>query len=66
MSLIVLNMVRAVRVADRVLEVDLVMYCPGCPAGEAVLAQTHRSLSKFNGHTVRLNLLPKVWTPPWE
>ena len=66
MSLIALNMVRAVRVADQVLEVDLVMNCPGCPAGEVVLAQARRSLAALNDHTVKLNLLPQVWTPPWE
>jgi metal-sulfur cluster biosynthetic enzyme len=31
MSLIALNMVRAVRVSDALVEVDLVMNCPGCP-----------------------------------
>ena len=66
MSLIALGMVRAVRTADEMIEVDLVMNCPGCPAGEVVLAQAHRSLTRFNGHTVKLNLLPQVWTPPWE
>jgi metal-sulfur cluster biosynthetic enzyme len=66
MSLIALGMVRAVRTNNEVIEVDLVMNCPGCPVGEVVLVQTHRSLSRFNGHTVRLNLLPQVWTPPWE
>jgi metal-sulfur cluster biosynthetic enzyme len=66
MSLIALNMVRAVRVSDRELEVDLVINCPGCPAGEVVLAQARRSLATLNGRAVKLNLLPHVWTPPWE
>ena len=66
MSLIALGMVRAVRTTDEVIEVDLVMNCPGCPAGEVVLAHARRSLAALNGHAVKLNLLPQVWTPPWE
>lgn len=66
LSLIALEMVHAVRVrADRI-EVDLVMNCPGCPAGEVTLAQVPRRLSALNGGEVRLNLLPQVWMPPWE
>jgi metal-sulfur cluster biosynthetic enzyme len=65
-SLITLNMVRAVRVHERVIEVDLVMNCLGCPAGEVVLAQARRNLEALQVSDVRLNLLPLVWTPPWE
>jgi len=43
-----------------------VMNCPGCPAGEVTLAQARRRLEALNGGRVRLNLLPQVWTPPWE
>ena len=66
MSLIALNMVRAVSVTQAAVEVDLVMNCPGCPAGEVTLAQARRRLEALNGGRVRLNLLPQVWTPPWE
>jgi metal-sulfur cluster biosynthetic enzyme len=66
MSLIALDMVRAVRVSEGKIEVDLVMNCPGCPAGEVTLAQARQNLISLNGGTVRLNLLPQVWTPPWE
>jgi metal-sulfur cluster biosynthetic enzyme len=66
MSLIALNMVRAVRLVDGRIEVDLVMNCPGCPAGEVTLAQARKNLTALNGGDVRLNLLPQVWTPPWE
>lgn len=66
LSLIALNMVRAVRVSESIIEVDLVMNCPGCPAGEVALAQARRSLAALNGHAVKLNLLPQVWAPPWE
>ena len=66
LSLIELDMVRAVRVLDRVIEVDLVMNCPGCPAGEVALAQARQNLEALQGGDVRLNLLPLAWTPPWE
>jgi metal-sulfur cluster biosynthetic enzyme len=66
MSLIALNMVRAIRTCGTVIEVDLVMNCPGCPAGEVVLAQAHQNLEALTGGDVWLNLLPVVWTPPWE
>ena len=66
MSLIALGMVRAVRTADEVIEVDLVMNCPACPAGEVALAQAYHSLAALNGRAVKLNLLPQIWIPPWE
>ena len=66
LSLIALDMVRAVRVSADRIEVDLAMNCPGCPAGEATLAQVRQNLVALNGGDVRLNLLPQVWTPPWE
>ena len=66
LSLIALNMVSAVRVSADRIEVDLVMNCPGCPAGEVTLAQARQNLIALNGGDVRLNLLPLVWTPPWE
>ena len=66
MSIVALDMVRAVRVSEALIEVDLVMNCPGCPAGEVTLAQARQNLTALNGGDVRLNLLPQVWTPPWE
>ena len=66
MSLIALNMVHAVRVSADRIEVDLVMNCPGCPAGEITLAQARQNLMALNSGDVRLNLLPQIWTPPWE
>ena len=66
LSLIALNMVRAVRVLDRAIEVDLVINCPGCPAGEVVLAFAQRALQALDSRTVRLTILPQVWKPPWE
>ncbi len=65
MSIVALDMVRAVRVSEDLIEVDLVMNCPGCPAGEVTLALARQNLTVLNGGAVRLNLLPQVWTPPW-
>jgi metal-sulfur cluster biosynthetic enzyme len=47
MSLIALDMARAIRASDEVINIDLVMNCLGCPAGEVVLAQARRRLSVF-------------------
>jgi metal-sulfur cluster biosynthetic enzyme len=66
LSLIALDMVRAVRMSADRIEVDLVMNCPGCPAGEVALAQARQNLAALQDDTVQLNLLPEVWTPPWE
>ncbi len=66
MSLIALGMVRAERVSDGKIEVDLVMNCPGCPAGEVTLTQARQKLEALQIGTVRLHLLPDTWTPPWE
>jgi metal-sulfur cluster biosynthetic enzyme len=66
MSLIALNMVRAVRVSDDAVEVDLAMNCPGCPAGEVVLVSARQALQAFDLRAVRLTILPQVWVPPWE
>jgi metal-sulfur cluster biosynthetic enzyme len=66
MSLVTLEMVRAVRVSTGGIEVDLVMNCPGCPAGEAALTLARKTLRTLNGGAVRLILLPQVWIPPWE
>ena len=54
LSLIVLNMVRAVRVSADRIEIDLVMRgaCPGCPAGELTLAQVRQNLAALNGGDV--------------
>ena len=66
MSLIALNMVHSVRVSDGAVEVDLVMNCPGCPAGEMALALVRQKIEALGVSMVRLNLLPQMWTPPWE
>lgn len=66
LSLIALDMVRAVRVSDDAIEVDLVMNCPSCPSGEMALASARQALQALNLRAVRLTILPQVWVPPWE
>jgi metal-sulfur cluster biosynthetic enzyme len=69
MSLVTLQMVRAIRLFPEHIEVDLVMNCPGCPAGQAVLArirQTLELLCSSDGVQVVICLLPQVWKPPWQ
>ncbi len=65
MSIIALDMVRAIRVTAATIEVDLVMNCPGCPASEMALAQARQRLEVLNSGRPQLSLLPQVWTPPW-
>ncbi len=65
-SLVALNMVRGIRVSRDLIEVDLVMNCPSCPAGEVALARARQRLSALNSGDVQLTVLPVAWTPPWE
>ena len=66
LSLMALDMVHAVRVSDNLIEVDLRMNCPGCPAGEVALARARQRLSALINGDVQLTVLPETWTPPWE
>jgi len=69
LSVMTLGMVQDVRVSQAGIEVDMVMNCPGCPAGEATLAEVQRILQSLlapNNGVVRIQLLPQAWTPPWE
>ena len=69
MSLVTLQMVRAIRLSPHRIEVDLVMNCPGCPAGQAVLARTQQVLESLRSSDqvqIAVCLLPQVWEPPWQ
>ncbi len=67
LSLVALDMVRTIRVIDTLIEVDLVMNCPGCPAGEIALAHARQTLQSMNGLLqIRFRLLPQTWKPPWS
>ena len=66
LSLVALGMVHAMQVSPDTIGVDLIMNCPGCPAGEAVLALAAKRLKALDGvQTVKLSVLPKVWRAPW-
>jgi len=64
LSLIDLDMVRAVRVSVRGIEVDLVMNCAGCASPTVALARARQALQELHAGEVRLRLLPQAWTPP--
>jgi metal-sulfur cluster biosynthetic enzyme len=69
MTLNALQMVRAIRLSPDRIEVDLVMNCPGCPAGEATLLKAQHALQALfpsGAGQVIIRLLPQVWHPPWE
>lgn len=64
-SIVALDMVRAVHIDPAGITIDFVMNCPGCPAGEVVLSLARKKIEVLHSGIVRLNLLPQVWTPPW-
>ena len=67
MSLVTLHMVQAIRITPDCIEVDLVMNCPGCPAGKVALAKAREvvnSLCASVRQRVAISLLPQVWNPP--
>lgn len=67
LSLLALRMVEAVRVSESLIDVALVLNCPGCPASEATLARAREHLrQRFGEIDVRFQLLPKIWSPPWS
>lgn len=67
MNLLALGMVRSIRISQSSIELELVMNCSGCPAGEAVLARIREKMSKLIGSDgTKLILLPEIWVPPWE
>ncbi|HRE29541.1 MAG TPA: iron-sulfur cluster assembly protein [Anaerolineales bacterium] len=66
-SLVTLRMVEAIRVSETRIEVDLVLNCPGCPASETALARARERLRRrFGEIEVSFQLLPKIWSPPWN
>jgi ATP-binding protein involved in chromosome partitioning len=69
LSVMTLGMVRDVRVKRDTIEVDMVMNCPGCPAGEATLTEVQRTLRSLlspDDGVIKIQLLSQAWTPPWE
>ncbi len=69
MSLVTLQMVQAIRITPDCIEIDLVMSCPGCPAGKVALAKAREVmclLCASGRQRVAISLLPQVWNPPWQ
>lgn len=65
LSLVTLEMVKAVRVDGDAVTVELRLDCPGV---EAALAQVSRKLRALNPtpEPVTVCLAPEKWSPPWE
>lgn len=68
LSLVTLQMVRAVNADGNSVAVDLVMDCSVCASREAVLGQVHgklRELVPASGQ-ITVMIAPEKWSPPWE
>jgi metal-sulfur cluster biosynthetic enzyme len=68
LSLVTLQMVKAVQVNRSKVTVELVMDCPGCPGAEAALAQVSQKLQALDPppERVTVSLVLEKWSPPWE
>jgi metal-sulfur cluster biosynthetic enzyme len=67
LSLVALGMVQAIYIESDQIKIDLVMNCPGCPAGQAALDEAHRAVQALApDFSIYLSLLPDVWHSPWE
>jgi metal-sulfur cluster biosynthetic enzyme len=68
LSLVTLQMIKAVQVNRNEITVELVMDCPGCPAAEAALAQVSQKLQALHPAPgrVTVSLALEKWSPPWE
>ncbi|MDX1417603.1 MAG: iron-sulfur cluster assembly protein [Candidatus Promineifilaceae bacterium] len=68
MSIVALNMVRSVCVTPSGIQVEMVMNCPGCPAGKVTLAHAHRLLRPLLTETQNLEIVLRheSWRAPWE
>lgn len=68
LSLVTLEMVKAVRVNGDAVTVELLLDCPGCPGAEAALAQVSRKLRALDPAPgqVTVSLAAEKWSPPWE
>lgn len=68
LSLVTLQMVKAVNVDGDSVTVELVMDCSVCASREAILGQVHRNLRDLVSAPRRLivTLAAETWSPPWE
>ncbi len=52
--------------SEDLIEIDLMMNCSGRPANETALVLARYKIKALQAGAVRLNLLPAVWSLPWE
>ena len=63
LNIVDLGLVYDVRVADRIIEVDMSLTSPGCPSGPDIMRDAEVQLRTLPGaDDVIVNL---VWSPPW-
>ena len=63
LNIVDLGLVYDVRVADRIIEVDMSLTSPGCPSGPDIMKDAETQLRTLPGaDDVIVNL---VWSPPW-
>ena len=63
LNIVDLGLVYDVRVADRIIEVDMSLTSPGCPSGPDIMKDAETQLRTLAGaDDVIVNL---VWSPPW-
>jgi metal-sulfur cluster biosynthetic enzyme len=63
LNIVDLGLVYDVRVADRIVEVDMSLTSPGCPSGPDIMRDAETQLRTLPGaDDVIVNL---VWSPPW-
>ena len=63
LNIVDLGLVYDVRVADRLVEVDMSLTSPGCPSGPEIMRDAETQLRTLPGaDDVIVNL---VWSPPW-
>ena len=63
LNIVDLGLVYDVRVADRLVEVDMSLTSPGCPSGPEIMLDAETQLRTLPGaDDVIVNL---VWSPPW-
>jgi metal-sulfur cluster biosynthetic enzyme len=63
LNIVDLGLVYDIRVADRIVEVDMSLTSPGCPSGPDIMRDAEVQLRTLPGaEDVVVNL---VWSPPW-
>jgi metal-sulfur cluster biosynthetic enzyme len=63
-NIVDLGLVYHIGVADGMIEVEMTMTTPGCPAQDFIVTGVERRLSLLPG--VKGIFVDLVWTPPWS